>query len=164
MTRRLRIAPVVPFLALAGCYTYVPATMESVPEGAEVRALISTEAQNRLFEALGQDLREIQGTLVSRGTDVLLFEVRVPEERDAFTGRALYQRVDLAPRDVLRVDRKQTDGFKTGALVAAAAAVVVGGVVLAFGDQEPGRPPSNGTPPAERRVRFNLLRLPIGIP
>lgn len=148
-------------LALSGagaCHTYVPATLESVPEGAAVRALLSTEAQTRLHQRSGMDLRELHGTLIRKASDRLLFEVRVPEAADAYTGRPLYQRLDVTPADVLRLDRRQVDGVRTGLMIGAAAGAAALLTVLALGDQNPGDPPNGATPPEEHRVGVLLLR------
>lgn len=150
MIRRRGMAFGGVLVGLMACHTYVPATLESVPEGATVRALLSTEAQTRLAQRSGMNLREVNGTLLRKGPDRVLFEVRVPDAVDSFTGRPLYQRLDVAPADVLRLDRRRVDGLRTGLLLGGAAGAVVVLTILALGDEDPGDVPDGGTPPTER--------------
>lgn len=137
---------------VTACYSYAPATLESVPQGAAVRALLSTEAQTRLRQQSGMDLRELNGTLLRKGVDKLLFEVRVPGVADRVTGRPLYQRLDVAPADVLRIDQRRVDALQTGLVIGAAAGAVALLTVLALGEQNPGDAPNGPPPPPERRV------------
>ena len=149
MTRTL--ARCVALTASLGCYTYVPATLDVVPVGARVRALISTEAELRLRDSLGLDLRALNGTLVERDDARLLFEVRTASGSRTFGGQPLYQRIALPPADVLRVDVRQVNRLRTGVLVAGlagAAALIVAG---AIGVLRPGTPDQGGGGPPELR-------------
>lgn len=146
-----------PLLVMSGCYKYVPATLESVPEGASVRAVISTEAQQRLWREARLELRELDGRLVEQEGERVLFEVRSARQGPA---RAVYQRVDLPRVDVLRVDVRRPDTPRTVALLGAAAAAATLVLVAALAEQNPGDTPPTNEPPPESRV-WPLVRVPV---
>ena len=138
--------------AALGCYTYAPAVMETVPVGARVRALLSSEAEAALRDSLGLDLRTLNGTLVQRQDSRLLFQVRTAAGSAAFGSQPLNQRIAVSPQDVLRVDVRRMSGVRTGVLagVLAGAALVV--AIEGFGLLRPGTPqPPPGGPPELRR-------------
>jgi hypothetical protein len=132
-----------------GCYAYVPAPLDTLPVGSRVRALLSTETQVVLRDSLGLELRGLNGTLVGREDDRLLFQVRTASGSSAFGSQPLHQRIAVSSQDVLRVEVRRVHGLKTGALVGAIAAAAVL-AVEAWGGGNPGTPaPPNGGP-AER--------------
>lgn len=145
-------------LASLGCYKYEPATLEAVPEGAHVRLLLSTEGQLGLMERARMEARELDGQLVQRGDAQWLFDVRSTD--GAQTSRALYQRIDLAPRDVLRVDVRKSDPVRTAVLAGGIVGVAAIITAAAIGEQNPGNPPNGGPPPPESRARW-LIRVPV---
>lgn len=148
MPRPRMLASLTSLIGL-GCYTYVPATVESIPLGAEVRGIVSTEAQLALRDSLGLELSALNGRLVERDQDRLLFTVRSTDGGAA--GSPLYQRVALAPRDVLRVDIKKLHRARTLALVAVGTAVVTLIALEGLGGN-PGDPSNGGGGPPEHRM------------
>jgi hypothetical protein len=146
---------------LAGCYTYAPATLETVPAGAKVRALLSTEAQVDLRDRVGIDARELEGSLVERDESKILLAVRVPPPATGFsTGEAVFQRIDIARQDVLRVDVRKVDGPRTALFIGGIAAAATAGVAAALQGSNPGDPGGNGPGPEESRHRW-FLRVPV---
>jgi len=133
-----------------GCYTYVPTTMDVVPVGARVHALLSSEAEAALHDSLGLDLRALSGTLVERQDTRLLFQVRTASGAPTFGSQPLYQRIAVSPQDVLRVDVRRVSGFKTAALVTAFAGAAVVVAVEVFGFLRPGSPEQPPTGPPEQ--------------
>jgi hypothetical protein len=133
---------------VAGCYRYVPTSIEAVPVGARVRALISTETQLVLRDSLGLDLRGLNGTLVGRDDHRVLLQVRTALGSSAFGAKPLYQRIAVSPQNVLRVDVRRVHGLKTGALVAALVAATTVLTIQAIKRGNPGTPgPPGGGPP-----------------
>jgi len=136
--------------ASLGCYSYVPATLDAVPVGAKLRAVVSTEAELRLRDSLGLDLRALHGTLVERGDTRLLVEVRTGSGSRDFGGQPLYQRIALTPADVLRVDVRRMHRVRTGLLGAGLVGAAVW-VAAAIGILRPGTPDQGGGGPSELR-------------
>lgn len=137
----------------AACYTYAPATVETVPVGARVRGLLSTEAQVTLEDSLGLELRTLNGTLVERGDQQLVFTVRSTGSAPSPGFATLYQRVVLAPRDVLRVDVRRIDKARTIALLGAVTAVATFAIIEGWH--------SNPGDPGGGNGGGNELRVPI---
>lgn len=133
-----------------GCYTYAPVTLDAVPVGAEVRALLSTEAELALRDSLGMNLHPVQGTLVDREQGRLLLSVRAGVGARELGSQVLYQRVGVAPQDVLRVDVRRLQPTKTVALAVAIAGVATLVTLGAFGKLNPGGSGGGGGGPPEQ--------------
>lgn len=142
-----------------GCYHYAPASIETVPAGTRVRATLTPAAEAELREKAAIEAATLDGTLVERG-DRLLFDVRSTTAADGAGVRALYQRVDVAPQDVVRVEVRRLDAVRTGGLIAALAGFTAFAVIQALGDPDPGseRPP-NGTPPEHVAIWLPLIEI-----
>lgn len=134
----------------AGCFSYVPATLDAVPLGTNIRALVSTEAQLRLRDSLGLDARELTGELVSREADRLLVQVRTGTGSREFGSQPLFQRIGLGRGDVLRVDQRRLSVVRTGLLAVAVAGVAVFVAVEGLGALLPGTPEPPPGGPSER--------------
>jgi len=148
MMSRLRAALGAAGAALTlGCYAYVPATLDVVPVGAEVRALLSTDAELALRDSLGVELRPLHGTLVDRQNDRLLLSVRAGVGSRALGSQPLYQRIGVTPRDVLRVDIRRLQRSKTVAVALAIAGAVTFLAVEGIKVLRPGSPGGGGGPP-----------------
>jgi hypothetical protein len=135
-----------------GCYTYAPTTLEAVPVGTEVQALLSTEAEGVLHDSLGLTLRPLRGTMVDREPGRVLFAVRTGSGSPAFGSQPMYQRIGVAPQDILRVDVRRLHRGKTGALMVTAALVATLVTLGALGKLNPGGPDGGGGGPAEQVV------------
>jgi hypothetical protein len=150
VTGRVRARLGVAAAALGlGCYRYAPATLETVPLGTEVRALVSTERELALRDSLGLSVHPLHGTLVEREAGRVLLAVRTAVGSPAFGSQPLYQHVGLTPQDVLRVDVRRLQRGKTTALalaVASAATLVTLGLL---GKLNPGSPGAGGGGPPE---------------
>ena len=148
MMSRLRAALGATSAALTlGCYAYVPATLDVVPVGAEVRALLSTDAELALRDSLGVELRPLHGTLVDRQNDRLLLSVRAGVGSRALGSQPLYQRIGVTPRDVVRVDIRRLQRSKTVAVALAIAGAVAFLAVEGIKVLRPGSPGGGGGPP-----------------
>ena len=146
-----------------GCYTYVPTTLDAAPRGAQLRALLSEEAERRLASYGVQQGRTLSGEVQGRhGDQVVLLALSVPIGAGGGM-RPLYQEVVLAPADVLRVDQRRLDPVRTG--MAAAAAAAATGVLAwqAFFGPGAATPPPPGGGPAEQVRRWGI-RFPIPRP
>jgi hypothetical protein len=125
---RARLIWVVLPLQVA-CYRYIPATMETVPDQASVRVVLSAAAQERLRATYGVVTAgpALSAKVLTQAGDSVAFYVSsVPMGTGPGT-RPLYQQVGVARADVLRVDLRRVDAFRTGVL-GALAAVVAGAV------------------------------------
>ena len=148
MMSRLRAVLVGTGTALTlGCYAYVPARLDVVPVGAEVRALLSTDAELALRDSLGVELRPLHGTLVDRQNDRLLLSVRTGVGARALGSQPLYQRIGVTPRDVVRVDIRRLQRSKTVAVALAIAGAAAFLAIEGIKVLRPGSPGGGGGPP-----------------
>lgn len=143
-----------------GCYTYTPATLDAVPTGEKVRALLSSEAEAELRSRVGMASGLVEGELLEKNEDSVLLSVRAAERSRTPGTQSLYQRIDVARPDVLRVDVRQLDVPRTVVVAGGLTGAAVVALVLAIGEGKAGRPePPNGGP-VDSRQRF-LLGLPV---
>ncbi len=150
MTARLLVFAMVGAVSSLGCYRYVPTTLELVPPGSEVRALLSTEGQVAMLNGVGMDARSILGTLEAHEGETVRFAVVAPFAISRPGAPPELVRFDLSPRDVLRIEVKHLDRQKTtflaGALLATTGAIAI---MIAKGVGTGGSPPGpGGIPPA----------------
>jgi hypothetical protein len=144
-----RAALLLATLASTGCYTYVPASLERVPIGSSVRTFLSTEATLALDEQIGTRTAPLSGRLLERSDTRVVLLVREPGPAARFGSTALYQRVDVAVPDVLRVDVRVLSDVRTGGFVTALLGAVTVAIVMAVGENEPRSPSPVGPNPVE---------------
>ena len=152
-----RLALCAPVL-LAGCYTYAPVQPNSLQPGMGVRARISATAAEQVAPLLGvSDARVLTGKLIDNASGTMIVEVptMVPARAGA-SAQSLYQRISIAPGQLVELESRQLDRGKT-AIVVGAAAIIVGSGAYAAMKGGPGldRPPGGSSTDA----RVPLLRL-----
>ncbi|MSR35506.1 MAG: hypothetical protein EXR95_02515 [Gemmatimonadetes bacterium] len=147
-------------MALAGCFSYVPAETGTVPDGQEVRIVLTRAAAIRLSDLGAADLISLDDPVVAgvlvQGADARL-HLRVPVRTAALggAGRAIVQELLLDPADVARMDRRRVDRTRTVFAAAGAAGIATATIVLIIGgsEGEADRPNHGGSDDA---------RLPLG--
>ncbi len=133
------------FAPFAGCYRYSPTTLDALLSGANVRAQLSDEGVVRIREITGSESREVEGELIGVDEELVRLSVRLTSENESAFARDLNQRLVL-PRDhIVALEVKELDQAKTGATIAAAAAVVTVAVLKAISGS--GRSPAQPPPP-----------------
>lgn len=123
-----------------GCYSYAPIQIAALQPGTEVRARIGLASAQQIAVLLGTpDARLLVGTVVHSGADTLLLEVPTAH-RVAVSGgtMTLRQRVGIARPDVLELEARTYNRRRT-TLVAGAAAVIVGSVLVKTLVLDPGK-------------------------
>jgi hypothetical protein len=145
-----------------GCYTYMPATLETVPDGARVRALITPAAEQRL-QPFGVRGTLLAGDLQGRTGDSLSLLVPSVPMSSSPESRLLYQQVVVSSSDILRLDVRRVDGFRTGVAVGVAAVAAGFITVQALGGWVGATSGGDGSGPPES-VRGWVLRIPISWP
>ena len=170
MTRRLpRIIPehrrpataagLLLALAVAGCYTYVPARPGEVSPGTRVRVLLSEEEADRLSDVTWTRDRAVEGTLLEEENGELLLLVPVITQTRGIRVETLRQRIRLSPEDILLLERRELNRGKTVVVVGTGALIV--GAVLAnelWGGANPGSEPPEA-PPQDAII---WIRIPVG--
>lgn len=146
----------------AGCYRFEPTTLEAVPEGSTIRAVLTPGAHDRLEQRHGIVTRDLKGTVLTIQGDVLSLWVPSVPIDPTFGARPFYQQVNVPRADFLRVDVRAIDKGRTAmvAIAGAAGLAVVARETLfgGFGSSNNG----GGPGPSESRRRW-LLPLVFGI-
>ncbi len=142
-----------------GCYKYVPGTLETVPVGSGVRAMLSTPAQEELRSRTGINLSLLEGRLIEND-ERLIVSVKAAEGSRMLGNQDLYQRIDVPREGVVRVDVRRVDAARTAglALVLTGAAAVVVSQAFKGGDPDKPQPPNGG--PDDNIVGW-VLRVPV---
>ena len=111
---------------LAGCYTYAPIQASSLQPGMGVRARITASASEQVAPLLGvSDARVLTGKLIDNSSGTMIVEVPtgVPARAGA-SAQSLYQRISIAPGQLVELESRQLDRTRTTIVVGAV--VVVG--------------------------------------
>lgn len=129
---------------LCGCFTYIPVEPGEVEPGHSVRARVSSSASARIAPLLGaSEARRLDGTLVARAADTLIVEVpNVLVDTREF-GRVPNQRVSIPRGDLLELEVRKLDRWRTLGLVGGGA-VVLGSALVTALKGEPGKEPLPG--------------------
>lgn len=157
MNRRTTLVIVIlaPIL-LSGCFNYIPAEIGAIPEGSRVRAQLTPEGSAELERRTGRERTVIDGKLVERRGNSVVFSVRSVFGSESGTGSALKQHVDVQRQHIGRVERKEIDGTKTTLLIAGSSVALGAATFLAVsGDPVSSNPPGTGNP--QESVRFPLV-------
>lgn len=154
-----KLRSVLPFLAVqalsAGCYSYSTVEPATQPPGSTVRVRLTAPSAARIAPSLGNgSARVLTGQVVSAAPGALTIEVPTVPMGTATAQQGLFQRVTLAPADILETERRTLDGRRTGLLIGGAVAVAATAVVLVINGQSSGSSATNEPPP-------NFLRRPI---
>lgn len=112
-------------LAGAGCYSYVPTRLETLPPGSSVRMEITGVAVDRLRPMRFTASPNVEGIMVQRDGDRLEVDALI-RTVDAVGITAIHtQRLTLDQDEVRAVSFRRLDTLKTG--------IAVGGVGVALG-------------------------------
>ena len=119
--RYLSLAALLPLLG--ACYSYMPIEVSTVRPGASVRARVSPPAALRLAPLLHvSDAHVVTGTLIDSVTGGVLVEVpTIVPGAVGSTFETLHQRVSIARSDLVELETRKIDRFRTGAIVGVAA-------------------------------------------
>jgi hypothetical protein len=154
------LAAVTVLVATAGCYTYTPIEAGELQPGDGLRARVSAAAGERIAPLLGTtSARLLSGTLIGDARDTLIVEVpTVVRVELGSTAQTLHQRVSIARGEILELEARKVDRFRTGALFGGAAAL--GGMLLVkslrgdpASERLPGGPETEALSPLYQIVR-----------
>jgi hypothetical protein len=147
-------------LPLCACYSYVPAELSALPQGAAVRARITSEQAERVEPLVGRELRVLEGVVVGTGADTVLLEVPAAARvGSAGSVQVLHQRVAIARAGITEVELKRLNRGRTTLLIVGGSAVV-GYLLIDALDIGPGREgPRGGNGGTDMRIPLLILRL-----
>lgn len=154
----MKLFPLLLTAFLPACYTYAPATPAALQPGMGVRVRVNASTAERVAPLLGAtDARVLSGKLIDNPSGTLIVEVpTVVQTGVGSATQSLYQRISLAPAEIVELESRRLDRARTTIVVGAAAAVA-GSVAIAALRSNPGldHPPSGSSTDS----RIPLLRL-----
>ncbi len=155
---------VLPAMApLGGCYSYVAADLAAVPVGGHVRAVVDATTADRLHATYGVAGATLDGRVVERADDVLTLSLPSVPLGSPLGTHPLYQQVPVAAADVVGVQVRRLNAFKTGALLAAGATAATVIAVRALSGTTGGTSSGTTGGPTES-VRPWAVRVAIPLP
>jgi hypothetical protein len=129
---------------LSGCFTYIPVEPGEVEPGVAVRARVSAAASERIAPLLGAtEARRLDGKLITRGSDTLIVEVPTVVVDTREFGRTPNQRVSIPRSDLVELEVRRLDRWRTAGILGGAA-VVLGVTLTNALKGEPGKEPLPG--------------------
>ncbi|MDZ7778915.1 MAG: hypothetical protein U5R14_03120 [Gemmatimonadota bacterium] len=149
--------------SLSGCFSYVPATLESTPAGEDVRVLVTRQGASELLEVtdIEGEVPALRGTLMGREANDVLLRVGVGQRREGFHTVSLDQTIRVPSGEILQVERRELDTGKTALLTGGAiagSAFIIISIMDAFGG-DAGRKPDQ---PQEIRIPTPFISIPVG--
>ena len=146
--RGLTLALLVPLVA---CYQWVPASVETVSPGMEVRLRLSETGAADVAELAGTPQREVSGELLQWADEVMisapLFTTTGRDNRLRDNG--LRQRFIVGADDVLGVDMRELNRQRTWMLAGGVSLVVGSALVWGFGKLFGNTNPPGSQPPKD---------------
>jgi hypothetical protein len=143
------------FVALplaAGCYGYVPVEFDALAPPEQVQARLNPSGVARMSELLGSRESVIQGELVAISPEGFSMAVSTGSLQQGFHFQTLHQELVLPREQVLVMERRKLDAFRTagvGVVAVAVAGIVIQKLVQDNRDQRAPTPPPG---PGEVRV------------
>lgn len=129
MRSGLRPLLILAALLSGGCYRYVPAGLDELKPGRDVRVRMTEEEADRFNGVLMPGTRDLEGRVVELNGDRVLLQVPIAMFDRGARVETLNQRLDVSRSGVLDVQLRQLDRTRTGLLVGAG--IAIGGFVLA---------------------------------
>lgn len=151
-------------LVASGCFQYVPAQLETTPPGTGVQVLVTRAGSDELREIMDVDLNApvVRGTMVEMDDGDVVLDVPVGRLQEGFMASNIDQRVRVPAGEIVSFERRELNGFATGAAIGAAA-LGVGLVFAIINDALQGDDGDPPDPPDEfRGVSIPLFSLPWG--
>ncbi len=131
-------------MLLSGCFSYIPIEPGDVEPGLTVRARVSPSASARIAPLLGaSEARRLDGRLISQAADTLIVEVPTVMLENREFGRTPNQRVSIPRGDLVELEVRRLDRWRTIGIVGGAA-VVLGVTLTKALKGEPGKEPLPG--------------------
>ncbi|MDP2955110.1 MAG: hypothetical protein Q8N53_01705 [Longimicrobiales bacterium] len=144
----------------SGCYSYTEVSPAAVPPGSYVRLTLEPTARvDAAGEALLEGTRSVRGRLVEGSSaETLRFSVALGGGDPRVASRGLRSSVAVPTADVSRLEVRQLEKGRTGALIGASGFVAYLVTKWAFNVLDPSSDPSDGGGGTDN-ARFVLFRL-----
>jgi hypothetical protein len=123
----------------AGCFKYIPAELDALPPGENVRVYVTRNVVTSIEEVMRTNDPVLSGQIVRRQNDNLFLRVPTAVRTEGFHSVPIGQDVSIPVGDIIQIERRQIDRIGTGALLAGtlgAAGMVIFVIMESFGEPE----------------------------
>lgn len=134
-------------LLLSGCFRYVPVTLDTAPEGEDVRVLVTRDGSAELREVteVGAEVPRLTGRFLGFEDRTMLLRVPVGQRQAGFHTVSLDQTIRIPSGEILQIERREFDRGRTALLAGGAVAgsvFIIASIMKAFGGDtsNPGDP------------------------
>jgi hypothetical protein len=155
-----RSALLASVLSLGGCFAYIPADIDAVPDGQNVRVYLTRQGMVSLPEL--PDLNEpyLRGMLSRRADDGFYLRVPVATRQEGFHQSEIGQDVWIPAGEIVQFERREFNRTGTGFLIAGTAGLAGAVVFLIIKDHLNSNPGEGCTVNCEE-FRVPLLSIPV---
>lgn len=140
-------------VAVAGCYTYRPATQAQIAPQQDVRVTVTSTQQAELAEVLHSGSPSFPATYLEAENGEILFSVPLRNPTPGMRTTTLRNRISIPATDVVQIETRELSVWRTAALAAAIAAGVSTAAVAAFD--------GNNTAEGGKRGGVDNTRIPL---
>jgi hypothetical protein len=160
----IRRASILAAFLSSGCFTYVPAELETLAPEGEARLELTRTGFAQLPEIPNHPGPDIAGTVVRRDGAQLLFRVPVNIRSNGMVTGTIEQDLTIPAADILRIERREFSRRRTAVVVLGGIGALIG-VSQAFGTggppvgEDPGKPIDEEAGSGAGLVSFPLLSL-----
>lgn len=151
-------------LLLPGCFRYVPVTLDTAPEGQDVRVIVTRDGASELREVadVASEVPTLTGRFMGFEDRNMLLRVPVGQRQAGFHTVSLDQTIRIPSGEVLQIERREFDRGRTALLAGGAVAgsvFIIASIMQAFGGDTSG--PGDPGPP-ESRIPIPFASFVIG--
>jgi hypothetical protein len=145
-------------MLLCGCFSYVPAQLETVPPGQDVRVYLTRQGLAELPEMPDQSEPFVTGTLVRREEQRVFMRVPVARIQQGFYQSEVGQDISFPAVEIVQLQQRKLNPVGTGFLIAGTAAATTA-LVFVIMDAFRGEDPDD--PPVVDEIRIPFFSLPV---
>ena len=159
LPRRLAVAAM--WVLSSGCFSYVPAELDTVPPGEDVRLFLTRQGMDALSEAdvngtLTTGAPVVNGELMRRNPDELYVRIPIARRQIGFHTAQLGQDIRIPTGEIVQIEQRRLNGVGTGLLLAGSAGLVSSIVMFILNDA---RGTSGGPPIEVEETRIPLISI-----
>lgn len=163
LAARYAIGMAAMVIAFCGCYAYVPAELDTVPVGDDIRLYVTPERMSELRDVYDEGLPAsglpvVAGTLVRLDDAALAVRIPVFNQQVGFLETQIGRQVTVPLSDVVQIERRRFDRLRTALLLAVGSAASAAVMFEILGES---RRPEEPTPlpDGDSRVPLFFIRI-----
>ena len=131
-------------LLSSGCFSYVPADIETVPPGEDVRLFLTQAGMAALDEAdpdgtlLTGVTPIVQGEITRRDLDEVYVRIPITRRQVGFHSSQLGQDVRIPTGEIVQIERRELNGVGTGLIIGGSTGLAASVILFIINDARGG--------------------------